>query len=45
MNDNECLKCCIVRYLHPVDHHLARIRKTVEILADEVDLEDKKLPV
>ena len=38
MNDNECLKWFIVRYLHPADHDRAKIRKTDEILADESDL-------
>ena len=34
-----------VRYLHPADHHLARIRKIDEILADELDFEGIKFPV
>ena len=25
INDNESFKWCMVRYLHPVDHHPARI--------------------
>ena len=25
LNDNECFKRCLVRYLHPADHHSARI--------------------
>ena len=45
MNDNECFKWCIVRYLHPADHHSTRIRKIDEVLPDELDFEDIKLPV
>ena len=45
INDNERLKWCIVRYLHPADHHPARIRKTDEILADELNFEGIKFPV
>ena len=45
MNDNECFKWCIVRYLHPAYHHSTRIRKIDEVLPDELDFEDIKLPV
>ena len=45
MNDNECLKWCIIKYLHPEDHHPSRIRKIDEILAYELDFEDIKFPV
>ena len=45
INDNECLKWCIVRYLHPADHHAVRIRKIDEILTDELYFEDIKSPV
>ena len=34
VNDNECFNWCLVRYLYPADHHLARIRNIDEILAD-----------
>ena len=27
IDDNECFNWCLVQYLHPADHHLARIRK------------------
>ena len=40
MNDNECLKWCMVSSLHPEDHHSEGIRKIDEILADELDFED-----
>ena len=45
MNDNECSKWCIVKYLHSADSHPARIRKTDEELADELDFEEIKFPV
>ena len=45
MNDNECFHWCIVRYFRPADHHLARVRKIDEILADKLDFEDIKHPV
>ena len=38
--DNECYKWCIVRYLHPADHHSVGVRKIDEISADELDFED-----
>ena len=33
VDDNECFKWCLVRYIHPVDHHPARIRKTAKDFA------------
>ena len=45
MDDTECFKWCIVRYLHSAGHHPAKTRKTDEMLADELDLEDIKFPV
>ena len=45
MNDNECSKWCIVKYLHSADSHPARIRNTDEELADELDFEEIKFPV
>ena len=38
--DNEYLKWCIVRYLHPAYHHLVGVGKIDEISADELDFED-----
>ena len=35
--NKECFKFCIVRYLHPAEHHPTRIRKIDEILADELE--------
>ena len=40
--NKECFKFCIVRYLHPAEHHPTRIRKIDEILADELDFENIK---
>ena len=45
MNDNECLKWCIMRYSHPADHHSTRIRKSDEKLAVKLHFEDIKFPV
>ena len=44
-DDNECFKWCLVRYLDPADHHLARIRKTDKLFRDELDIEDIRFPV
>ena len=32
IDDNEYVKCCLVRYLNPADHHPARITKLTKIL-------------
>ena len=37
---NECIKCCLVRYLHPADHHSARIIKADKDFARELHLKD-----
>ena len=42
IDDNECFKWCLVRYLHPADHHLARIRKVDKLFWEEIDFEDLK---
>ena len=44
IDDNECFKWCLVKYLHPVDHHLARIRKVDKNFAEELDFKDIKYP-
>ena len=33
--DNESFKGCLVRYLHPADHHPARVRKIDKLFGDE----------
>ena len=45
INANKCLKWCADRYLHPAEHHPVRIRKTGEILADQLDFEDISFPI
>ena len=35
----------MARYLHPADHHPARIRKTGKLYEDELDFKDVKFPV
>ena len=35
----------MVRYLHPADHHSARIRKVDRLFGDELDFKDIKFPV
>ena len=43
IDDNEYFKWCLVSYLHPADHHLARISKYDILFGDELDFEDIKL--
>ena len=45
IDDNECFKWCLVKYLHPADHHPARITKADKNFAKELDFKDKKFPV
>ena len=45
IDDNECFKWCLVRYLQPADHHPARIRKVDKGFAKELDFKDIKCPV
>ena len=44
MNDNECFKWCLVRYLHPTDHHPTRARKVNKLFEVKLDFEDMKFP-
>ena len=44
-DDTERFKWCLIRYLNPVNHHPAKIRKVDKLFADELDLEDIKFPV
>ena len=39
IDDNECLKCCLVRYLYPADHNPDKD------FAKELDFKDIMLPV
>ena len=43
IDDNECFKWCLVRYLHPADHHPARITKAGKYFAKEFDFKDINL--
>ena len=43
--DNECFKWCLIRYLHPADHHSARIRNFDKMFESELYFNDTKFPV
>ena len=45
IDDNDCFKWCLVRYLRPADHNLRRITKAEKLFGDEVDFEDIKFIV
>ena len=45
IDDNECFKWCLVRYLNPADHNLRRITKADKDFAKRLDFKDKKFPV
>ena len=45
IDDNECFKWCLVRYLHPAAHHPARTRNIDKAFAREFDFKDLKLLV
>ena len=45
IDDNECFKWSIVRYLNPAYHHPARITKAEKDLAKNLDFNDIKFPV
>ena len=45
IDDNECFKWCLVRYLNPADHHPARITKFDKDFAKKHDFEDIKFPI
>ena len=40
INDEECFKWCLVRYLHPADNHPARIRKIDKDFAKKLNFND-----
>ena len=42
IDDNECLKWCLVRYFNPADHRPERIRKIDKELAIKLDFKDIK---
>ena len=43
-DNNECFKWCLVRYLHPVDHHTRRNRKFNKLYAQKLDSIHIKFP-
>ena len=45
IDDNECFKWCLVRYLNPADNHFARITKVDKDFAKKLDFRDIKFPV
>ena len=45
IDEKECFKWSIVRYLNPANHHPARITKTYKDFAKKLDFKDIKFPV
>ena len=45
IDDNECFKWCLVRYLNPVDHNSARITKADKDFDKKFDFKDIKVKV
>ena len=45
INDNECFKWCLFRYLHDADHNPARMRKVDKHFARELDFHNIRFPV
>ena len=45
IDDNECFKWCLVRYLHPADHHPARTITVDKDSARKLDFKGIKFPV
>ena len=45
IDDNECLKWCLGRYLNPADHNPKRITKTDKDFPKRLDFNDIKFPV
>ena len=42
LDDNECFKWCLVRYLQPADHNTSRILKADNDFARQLDFKDIK---
>ena len=42
IDDSECFKWCLIRYLHHADHHPAGIRKVDKDFSKELDFKDIK---
>ena len=45
IDDTECLKSCLFKYLHPADSNSAWIRKVDKDFPREPDFKDIKFPV
>ena len=45
IDDNECFKWCLVRYLNPTDHYPARITKIVKDFAKKLNFKVMKFHV
>ena len=45
IDDNECFKWSIVRYLNPANHHPARIKKAYKDFVKKLDFKDVEFPV
>ena len=45
IDDNECFKWSIAKYLNPENHHQARITKADKDLPKKLDFKDTKFPV
>ena len=44
IDDNECFKWCLGKYLHPADHHPAIISRADKTFAKEIDFKDITFP-
>ena len=45
IDDNECFKWCLVRYLHPAVRSTGRITKADKDFAEKLDIKDTKFPI
>ena len=45
IDNNECFKWCLVRYLYSADHHPARITKADKDFTRALDFKDIRFPV
>ena len=45
VDDNECFKWCLLRYIHPADHHPARITKVKKDFLRYLEFTDITFPV
>ena len=44
-DDNQCFKWCLRRFLHPGNHHPAKIKMVDIMFESELDFKDIKFPV